>query len=150
QPDDAHGTVDVQEDAVEVACRGGALEELSLHGAVEVRGDRAARKRASVHERDPLDIGCERVVAREQCIASCDLEVGRAASVWRKRARLDVHAGDRDATPCHARIVAALKVDATALHCASWIRGADGQTRTADRWFTKPLLYRLSYVGEEP
>jgi hypothetical protein len=25
--------------------------------------------------------------------------------------------------------------------------GADGQTRTADRWFTKPLLYRLSYVG---
>ena len=26
--------------------------------------------------------------------------------------------------------------------------GADGQTRTADRRFTKPLLYRLSYVGE--
>src|SRR6266498_1718379 len=26
-------------------------------------------------------------------------------------------------------------------------RGADGQTRTADRRFTKPLLYRLSYVG---
>src|SRR5207245_11506977 len=25
--------------------------------------------------------------------------------------------------------------------------GADGQTRTADRRFTKPLLYRLSYVG---
>src|SRR5438477_12292692 len=28
--------------------------------------------------------------------------------------------------------------------------GADGQTRTADRRLTKPLLYRLSYVGEEP
>ena len=25
--------------------------------------------------------------------------------------------------------------------------GADGQTRTADRRFTKPLLYQLSYVG---
>ena len=27
--------------------------------------------------------------------------------------------------------------------------GADGQTRTADRRFTKPLLYRLSYVGAD-
>src|SRR5438046_670975 len=26
---------------------------------------------------------------------------------------------------------------------------ADGQTRTADRRFTKPLLYRLSYVGAD-
>ncbi len=27
--------------------------------------------------------------------------------------------------------------------------GADGQTRTADRRFTKPLLYQLSYVGAD-
>ena len=27
--------------------------------------------------------------------------------------------------------------------------GADGQTRTADRRFTKPLLYQLSYVGNK-
>ena len=27
--------------------------------------------------------------------------------------------------------------------------GADGQTRTADRRFTKPLLYQLSYVGDK-
>src|SRR6266850_2607644 len=33
--------------------------------------------------------------------------------------------------------------------CESWTgNGADGQTRTADRRFTKPLLYQLSYIGE--
>ena len=29
-------------------------------------------------------------------------------------------------------------------------RKADGGTRTLDPWFTKPLLYQLSYVGADP
>jgi hypothetical protein len=39
----------------------------------------------------------------------------------------------------------------TAAQCrrVSGKSGADGQTRTADRRFTKPLLYRLSYVGAD-
>ena len=31
--------------------------------------------------------------------------------------------------------------------CAGATCGANGRTRTADRLFTKQLLYRLSYIG---
>ncbi len=33
---------------------------------------------------------------------------------------------------------------------AKWAQGADDQTRTDDRLFTKQLLYQLSYVGIGP
>ncbi len=47
----------------------------------------------------------------------------------------------------HARARAAS--DRCRFHEFARKNGADGQTRTADRRFTKPLLYRLSYVGAD-
>ncbi len=47
-------------------------------------------------------------------------------------------------SPASSRKAEALVVEEDAV---SSVVGADDGTRTRNRWFTKPLLYQLSYVG---
>ena len=63
--DDAHGSVDVEEDAGDRHGVAKPLEKLRFDGLVERALDRAARESPRVHERRPLDVGGQTVVPRE-------------------------------------------------------------------------------------
>ena len=101
-PDHGHRAVDVEEDAVEGQRGMEAGQELLLDRLVELALDGSAGQGTRVHEWQPIDIAGQVFVSRKETGAARHREVGRAAAMWRERARLDVDPADRDAVAHHA------------------------------------------------
>ena len=104
---DAHSAVDVEEEAVEGAGGGEALEDLSLPGVVGAALDDAAGQGARVQDGDPLDLGGPVLVAPveavHQFLAAGDDEVVGGRDVGGERRGFDVDSGNRDAGLGHER-----------------------------------------------
>ena len=98
---DAHGAMDVEEEAVEGAGGREALENLGFPGVVGAALDDAARKRARVQDGNPLDLGGPVLVAPVEAVhellAARDDEVVSGRDVGGEGRGFDVDAGDRDA-----------------------------------------------------
>ena len=73
--------MNVENQAVERTSGAKTFEELGLEREVEVGVDRPAWKRTCVHERQPVDVRCERLVTREQVVAMADSEVRDGAAM---------------------------------------------------------------------
>src|SRR2546430_9623077 len=93
--DDAHGAMDVEEDAVDRHGRAKLFEKLCLDRLVEGSLDRPARECSRVHKREPVDTVRELAVAVKDLVAAKNGEVVGSTAVWREGARLDVNAADR-------------------------------------------------------
>ena len=104
---DAHGAVDVEEEAVEGTGSGEPFEDFGLPGVVGATLDDAAGQGARVQDGDPLDLGGPVLVAPveavHQFLAARDDEVVGRRDVGGKRRGFDVNAGNRDAGLGHER-----------------------------------------------
>ena len=103
----AHGTVDVEEEAVEGTGRSEAFQDLSLPGVVGTAFDDTAGQSSCVQDGDPLDLGGPVLVAPveavHQLLTARDDKVVGGRDVGRERRGFDVDTGDRNAGLCHER-----------------------------------------------
>ena len=73
--DDAHGAVDVEEDAIDRRGRAKPFEKLCLDRLVEGSLDRAAGEGSRVHKRRPVDTVRELAVTAKELVAAENGEV---------------------------------------------------------------------------